>query len=229
LNVKKKGLLRIIISFLITFLPTVAFLFFIFQRISQDSLIKERDILYNNLKSLLEHELKSLELVSTLPKSSESGYYIAFKIDDKCTGRPYYWLTTDSVYYGKNTSIGNECWFLGVNFVELLEVIREFNSAEWVILYNRDYVEELPKEFLDSFVKDKIFKDNYVIAGMSKQDALDVPLDTKGYAVYGKLMEKKLGGRVPSLGQERVSYGKGSFYKGCFPNIHKFLCAYGNS
>jgi hypothetical protein len=98
---KRKVLLRIVISFLITFLPTVAFLFFIFQRISQDSLIKERDILYNNLKSLLERELKGLELVSALPKSSESGYYIAFKIDGKCTGGPYYWLTTDSVYYGK--------------------------------------------------------------------------------------------------------------------------------
>jgi hypothetical protein len=121
---KRKVLLRIIVSFLITFLPTVAFLFFIFQRISQHSLIKERDILYNNLKSLLEHELKALELVSALPKPSESGYYIAFKIDGKCTGGPYYWLTTGSVYYGKNTSIGNECWFLGVNFVEFLEVIR---------------------------------------------------------------------------------------------------------
>jgi hypothetical protein len=61
---KRKVLLRIVISFLITFLPTVAFLFFIFQRISQDSLIKERDILYNNLKSLLEHELKVLSLLA---------------------------------------------------------------------------------------------------------------------------------------------------------------------
>jgi len=130
---KRKVLLRIVISFLITFLPTVAFLFFIFQRISQDSLIKERDILYNNLKSLLERELKALELVSTLPKSSESGYYVAFKIDRKCTGKSYYFLTNDSIYYGKNTSIGNECWFLGVNFIELLEVARELNRAEWVI------------------------------------------------------------------------------------------------
>jgi len=150
---KRKVLLRIFISFLITFLPTVAFLFFIFQRISQDSLIKERDVLYNNLKSLLERELKGLELVSALPKPSESGYYIAFKINGNCTGRPYYLLTTDSIYYGKNTSIGNECWFLGVNFVEFLEVIRGLNEAEWVILYNRDYIEKLPQEFLDSFVK----------------------------------------------------------------------------
>jgi hypothetical protein len=65
---KRKVLLRIVISFLITFLPTVAFLFFIFQRISQDSLIKERDSLYNNLKSLLERELADLDLVSAVPK-----------------------------------------------------------------------------------------------------------------------------------------------------------------
>jgi hypothetical protein len=167
---KRRVLLRIIVSFLITFLPTVAFLFFIFQRITQDSLIKERGILYNNLKSLLEHELEDFKLASTISKPSESGYYIAFKIDGKCVGGPYYWLTTDSIYYGKNTSIGNECWFLGVNFVELLEVIRKFNRVEWVILYNKYYIEELPKEFLDRFVKGKIFKDNYVIAGMSKQD-----------------------------------------------------------
>ncbi len=189
---KRKVLLRIIVSFLITFLPTVAFLFFIFQRISQDSLIKERDILHNNLKSLLERELKGLELVSALPKPSEGGYYIAFKIDGKCTGEPDYWLTTDSIYYGRNTSIGDKCWFVGVNFVEFLEVIRKFNRVEWVILYNRYYVEELPKEFLDRFVKGKIFKDNYVIAGMSKQDVLNIPIDTKGYAVYGKLWKKNL-------------------------------------
>lgn len=183
---KRRVLLKIIVSFLITFLPTVSFLFFIFQRISQDNLIKEKDILYNNLKSLLEHELEDLELARTLPKSSKSGYYIAFKIDGKCTGGPYYWLTTDSVYYGKNTSIGKECWFLGVNFVELLEIARELNRAEWVVLYNRDYIEKLPQEFLDRFVKGKIFKDNYVIAGISKQDVLNIPFDTKGYAVYGK-------------------------------------------
>jgi diguanylate cyclase (GGDEF)-like protein len=210
---KRKVLLRIVISFLITFLPTVAFLFFIFQRISQDSLIKERDILYNNLKSLLERELKSLELVSALPKSSESGYYIAFKIDGKCTGRPYYWLTTDSVYYGKNTSMGNECWFLGVNFVELLEVARELNRAEWVILYNRDYIEKFPQEFLDSFVKGKIFKDNYVIAGMSKQDVLNIPFDTKGYAVYGKLWKKDLVVEFPLSDGKGFPIGKVLFIK----------------
>ena len=210
---KRKVLLRIVISFLIAFLPTVVFLFFIFQRISQDSLIKERDILYNNLKSLLERELKGLELVSALPKPSEGGYYIAFKIDNKCTGGPYYWLTIDSIYYGKNTSIGNECWFLGVNFVELLEVIRKFNSVEWVILYNRYYVEELPKEFLDRFVKGKIFKDNYVIVGMSKQDVLDVPLDTSGYTVYGKLWKKNLVVEFPLSDRKGFPIGKVLFIK----------------
>jgi diguanylate cyclase (GGDEF)-like protein len=210
---KRKVLLRIIVSFLITFLPTVAFLFFIFQRISQDSLIKERDILYNNLKSLLEHELEDLELASTLPKSSKSGYYIAFKIDGKCTGGPYYWFTTDSIYYGKNTSIGNECWFFGVNFVELLEVARELNRAEWVILYNRDYIEKFPQEFLDSFVKGKIFKDNYVIAGMSKQAVLNIPLDTKGYAVYGKLWNKSLVVEFPLSDSKGFPMGKVLFIK----------------
>jgi len=202
---KRKVLLRIVISFLITFLPTVAFLFFIFQRISQESLIKERNVLYNNLKSLLEHELEDLELASTLPKSE---YYIAVKIDGKCRGRPYYWLTIDSIYYGKNTSIGNECWFLGVNFVELLEVIRELNEAEWVILYNRDYIEKLPQEFLDSFVKGKIFKDNYVIAGMSKQDVSNIPLDTKGYAVYGELWNKSLVVEFPLSDSKGFPIGK---------------------
>jgi len=210
---KRKVLLRIVISFLIIFLPTVAFLFFIFQRISQDSLIKERDILYNNLKSLLERELKGLELASTLPKSSESGYYIAFKIDGKCTGGPYYWLTTDSVYYGKNTSIGKECWFLGVDFMELLEVARELNRAEWIILYNRDYIEKFPQEFLDSFVKDKISKDNYVIAGMSKQNVLDVPLDTRDYAVYGKLWKKNLVVELPLSDRKGFPMGKVLFIK----------------
>jgi diguanylate cyclase (GGDEF)-like protein len=210
---KRKVLLRIVISFLITFLPTVAFLFFIFQRISQDSLIKERDILYNNLKSLLERELKGLELISALSKSSESGYYVAFKIDGKCTGGPYYWLTTDSIYYGKDTSIGNECWFLGVNFGEFLEVIRGLNEAEWVILYNRDYIEKFPQEFLDSFVKGKMFKDNYVIAGMSKQDILDVPFDTKGYAVYGALWNKNLVVEFPLSDSKGFPIGKVLFIK----------------
>jgi diguanylate cyclase (GGDEF)-like protein len=210
---KRKVLLRIIVSFLITFLPTVAFLFFIFQRISQHSLIKERDFLYNNLNSLLEHKIKDLELVSALPKPSESGYYIAFKIDGNCTGGPYYWLTTDSVYYGKNTSMGNECWFLGVNFGEFLEVIRGLNEAEWVILYNRDHIEKFPQEFLDSFVKGKMFKDNYVIAGMSKQAVLNIPFDTKGYAVYGKLWNKNLVVEFPLSDSKGFPIGKVLFIK----------------
>lgn len=207
---KRKVILRIVISFLITFLPTVAFLFFIFQRISQDSLIKERDILYNNLKSLLEHELADLDLARAVPKGE---YYTAFRIDGKCTGGPYYWLTTDSVYYGKNTSMGNECWFLGVNFIELLEVARELNRVEWVILYNRDYIEKFPQEFLDSFVKGKMFKDNYVIAGMSKQAVLNISLDTKGYAVYGKLWNKSLVVEFPLSDSKRFPIGKVLFIK----------------
>jgi len=126
---------------------------------------------------------------------------------------PYYWLTTDSVYYGKNTSIGNECWFFGVNFVELLEVAGELNRAEWVILYNRDYIEKFPQEFLDSFVKGKIFKDNYVIAGMSKQDVLNIPLDTKGYAVYGKLWNKSLVVEFPLSDSKGFPIGKVLFIK----------------
>jgi diguanylate cyclase (GGDEF)-like protein len=210
---KRRVLLRIVVSFLITFLPTVAFLFFIFQKISQHSLIKEKDFLYNNLNSLLERELKGLELVRTLPKSSEIGYYTAFKIDGKCTGRPYYLLTTDSVYYGKNISIGNKCWFLGVDFMELLEVARELNRAEWIILYNRDYIEKFPQEFLDSFVKDKISKDNYVIAGMSKENVLDVPLDTRDYAVYGKLWKKNLVVELPLSDRKGFPMGKVLFIK----------------
>jgi diguanylate cyclase (GGDEF)-like protein len=210
---KRRVLLRIIVSFLITFLPTVAFLFFIFQRISQHSLIKERDFLYNNLNSLLEHKLKDLELARTLPKPSEIGYYTAFKIDGKCTGRPYYLLTTDSIYYGKNISIGKKCWFLGVDFMELLEVARELNRAEWIILYNRDYIEKFPQEFLDSFVKDKISKDNYIIAGMSKQNVLDVPLDTRGYAVYGKLWKKNLVVEFPLSDRKGFPMGKVLFVK----------------
>jgi len=210
---KRKVLLRIIASFLITFLPTVAFLFFVFQRISQHSLTKEKDFLYNNLNSLLEHKIKDLDLVSTMPKPSKGGYYIAFKIDGKCTRRPYYWLTTDSIYYGKNTSIGDECWFLGVNFGEFLEVIRGLNEAEWVILYNRDYIEKFPQEFLDSFVKDNIFKDNYVIAGMSKQDVLNIPLDTRGYAVYGKLWNKNLVVEFPLSDRKGFPMGKVLFIK----------------
>ena len=210
---KRRVLLRIIVSFLITFLPTVAFLFFIFQRISQDSLIKERDILYNNSKSLLERELKGLEPVSTLPKSPENKYYIAFKINGNCTGGPYYWLTTDSIYYGKNTSIGNECWFVGVNFVEFLEVITGLNEAEWLILYNRDYIEKFPQEFLDSFVKGIMFKDKYVIVGMSKQAVLNIPLDTRGYAVYGKLWKKNLVVEFPLLDSKGFPIGKVLFIK----------------
>jgi FOG: GGDEF domain len=210
---KRRVLLRIIASFLITFLPTVVFLFFIFQRISQHSLTKERDFLYNNLNSLLEHKLKDLDLAGTLPKLSESVYYIAFKIDGNCTDGPYYWLTTDSIYYGKNTSIGDECWFLGVNLVELLEVIRKFNRVEWVILYNRYYIEELPTEFLDGFVKGKVFKDNYVIASMSKQDVLDVPFDTRGYTVYGKLWKKNLVVELPLSDGKGFPIGKVLFIK----------------
>jgi len=210
---KRRVLLRIIVSFLITFLPTVVFLFYIFQRISQDSLIKERDILYNNSKSLLERELKGLEPVSTLPKSPENKYYIAFKINGNCTGGPYYWLTTDSIYYGKNTSIGNECWFVGVNFVEFLEVITGLNEAEWLILYNRDYIEKFPQEFLDSFVKGIMFKDKYVIVGMSKQAVLNIPLDTRGYAVYGKLWKKNLVVEFPLLDSKGFPIGKVLFIK----------------
>ncbi len=210
---KRKILLRILLSFLITFLPTIAFLFFVFQRISQEALIIERDHLYNNLKVLLEHELEDLRFAGTMLESPKGEYYLAVKVKDECTRGAYYRLTIDSVYYGRNGRIHNECWFLGVNFVELLEIIRELNKAEWIILYSRDYIETLPQEFLDGFVKGKIFKDNYVIAGLSKQDILSVPLDTKGYAVYGKGWDKSLVIEFPLSESKGFPMGKVLFVK----------------
>ncbi|WP_448588477.1 GGDEF domain-containing protein [Thermocrinis sp.] len=203
---KRKILIRVFLSFLVTFLPTVLLLYLLFQRISKEALIKERDALYNNFKILLEQEIKYMSLDKKL--FTQDGYYITLKVHEECKGEPHYRIVNDSIYYGKRNFLDKECYFLGVNLEELSRLMNRLTGTGWLIYYDRLYIDKLPQEFLDGFVRDKVFKDDVVIAGFSDKELLGIPLEVKGYTIYGNGWKKNLIVEFPIFDSNGYQFGK---------------------
>ncbi|WP_448583710.1 GGDEF domain-containing protein [Thermocrinis sp.] len=224
---KKKVLTRVLLSFLITFLPTVSLLYLIFHRVSEEALIKERDILYNDFKALLEHEIMDIELAKAKPIQSKDDYYTSVRVNEKCIGQPHYRITDKGLYYGKKITLSEGCYFVGVNVKELLEFARQLNRAEWLLYYDRTYIDRLPQAFLDNFVKDKLFKDDVVIVGFSNESVLNVPFKVSVYLVYGNYWEKTLLVEFPLFEEGGYQFGKVLFVKDVSPIYANFYTLMG--
>ena len=210
---KKRILIRVILSFLITFFPTAFLIYFVFQRISEEALIKERDTLYNNFKILLKHEERDIELAKSKIIQGKDDYYILLRVDEECGGIPHYRITDGGLYYGKKIFLDEDCYFWGMNFKELLELMEELNYVEWLLYYDRSYIDRLPQELLDRFVKDKLFKDDLIIAGFSDESVLNVPFKVGGYLVYGTGLKKALLVEFPLFEESGYQFGQVLFVK----------------
>ncbi|WP_333785213.1 GGDEF domain-containing protein [Thermocrinis sp.] len=224
---KRRILIRVILSFLITFFPTAFLIHFVFQRIGEEALIKERDILYNNFKTLLKHKESDLELAKSKIIQSKDDYYIWLRVDEECGGIAHYRITDRGLYYGKKIFLGEQCYFLGINFKELLEFIKELSHAEWLFYYDRTYIDRFPQEFLDIFVKDKLFKNDVVIAGFSDESVLNVPFKVSGYLVYGSGFKKSLLVEFPLFEENGYQFGQVLLVKDISPIYANFYTLMG--
>jgi len=214
---KRKVLIRVFLSFAITFFPTVLLIYLGFQKLSHEQVIKERDGLHASFKKIIEHEIK---VVSEIQKTQQiqkiqkgEGYLIAVEVYEKCDEVVHFRILDKGIYFGNKRIIDGRCYFLGVNLAEQLEMIKNINDADWLILYIRSYIDKFPQEFRDKFVKDKIFKENVVIAGFSKEALLNLPYEVKGYSVYGDHWKKNLIVEFPLVDSGYYQFGKVLFVK----------------
>ncbi|MFN3975779.1 MAG: GGDEF domain-containing protein [Aquificaceae bacterium] len=179
-----------------------------------ESRIKETyEIIYKNYKELINHEKENLKFLDdkTIPQGD---YYYKRKLHDRfCNEEAYYRILPIGAYYGINRFYPTGCYFVGIKLEELLKIMKSLADVDWIVYYNRSLLKDVLDGPIDSFMKEKVVIDDMVIDKFSDPKALYMPLDVKGYMLYGSFLEKRLLIEVPLTGMNGLPIGQIVFIK----------------
>ncbi len=91
--------------------------------------------------------------------------------------------------------------------------MKSLADVDWIVYYNRSLLRDVLDGPIDSFMKEKVVINNMVIDKFSDPKALYMPLDVKGYMLYGSFLEKRLLIEVPLTGMNGLPIGQIVFIK----------------
>jgi diguanylate cyclase (GGDEF)-like protein len=209
MSIKRQVLFSFLSSLTITFIISVFVLYAVFSRTTESRVIETYNLIYESYKKLLKREE---EIIKFLPSIPENGKYVYFKVEDDkkgCLSNSYYRLAVSNTYYGLNKQFSESCYFVGVSVYEVLSALREFLSVDWIVYYQRDFISDvIPVNELDMFMKDKMVVSDKVIDRFSNNDMLALPIDIRGYSVYGGLTRRYILVEAPIVDNRGLSIGK---------------------
>ncbi len=200
MTIKKKVALSLVFSLMFTLAVTFIVLYIISSQLLQRRIEETYRSVYENYKKLLKEKVDESERFQTLASSGQLSltyHYIEKTSEAKCEEATYYRITSTGLYYGINRYYPEGCFFIGINLEEMLIFMESLVGIDWVVYYNKEFIYDLLGSNLDTFMKDKVVIGNMVIDRFSKQHVLALPLNVKGYMLYGSFLDKSLLMEVP--------------------------------
>ncbi len=194
MTIKKRVTLSLVFSLAFTLTVSFLILYLISSQILERRLEETYRLVYENYKEILKGKVEESEKLKALADSGQLSlayHYIEKASGGKCEETAYYRVTSIGLHYGINRQYPEGCFFTGVNIEEILRFMESLMGIDWVVYYDRDMVPEIVGGNLDTFMKDKVIINNIVIDRFSKQYVLNLPLNVKGYMLYGSFLEKK--------------------------------------
>ncbi len=205
MGIKKRVSLSLAFSLAFTLAVAFLILSLIFSQILERRIEETYRLVYDNYKEMLKREEKNLSMLA----SYVPPYYYREKLfETKCEEVAYYRITSTGPYYGINRQYPEGCFFVGVNLEEILRFMENLMGIDWVIYYDREFVPEISGGNLDAFMKDKVVISNMVIDRFSKQYVLTLPLNVRGYMLYGSFLEKSLLMEIPLTDLKGLPIGR---------------------
>ncbi len=211
MTIKKRVTLSLAFSLVFTLAVSFLILYLISSQILKKRLEETYRLVYENYKEILKERLEESEKLKALANSGQlllAYHYIEKSSERKCEETAYYRVTSIGLHYGINRQYQEGCFFIGINIEETLKFMESLIGIDWVVYYDRDLVPEIVGGNLDTFMKDKVIINNIVIDRFSKQYVLNLPLNVKGYTLYGSFLEKSLLMEVPLTNMKGLLIGK---------------------
>jgi len=216
MTIKKRVTLSLVFSLAFTLTVSFLILYLISSQILERRLKETYRLVYENYKEILKGKVEESEKIKALADSGQLSlayHYIEKVSGGKCEETAYYRVTSIGLHYGITRQYPEGCFFIGVNIEEILRFMESLMGIDWVVYYDRDMVPEIVGGNLDTFMKDKVIINNIVIDRFSKQYVLNLPLNVKGYTLYGSFLEKSLLMEVPLTNMKGLLIGKVIFIK----------------
>ncbi|MCX8164707.1 MAG: GGDEF domain-containing protein [Aquificaceae bacterium] len=182
-------------------------LYAISSRLIESRVTETYELVYKNYKEILNREEKNLRLISEDVPLKE-GYQKRKLSKAECKEKPHYRVLATGPHYGINRIYSDGCYFVGTSLEEILRLISGLMDLEWVIYYERRYLNDILETSIDEFIKGKIVIENRVIDRFSSEKVLNVPAHVTGYALYGSMLEKALLMEIALIDHKGFPFGK---------------------
>ncbi|MFN7065004.1 MAG: hypothetical protein ACK4OF_02490, partial [Aquificaceae bacterium] len=205
--------LSLLFSILITLSMSFILVYFLSFRLINKRIKETYESLYNNYKEILKNQEKNFIILDERAIQTGRYYHIEKQSTPPCNETPHYRVIASGVYYGINRLYPNGCYFVGINIEETLRFMKSLVGVDWVICYDRRFLKDILVEPIDNFMKGKIVIDDLVIDKFSNDEILSMPLDVKGYMVYGGFVKKQLIFEAPFANLSGIPIGKIVFVK----------------
>ncbi len=205
---RRRIYLSLFISVLSSLVISFSLLYFISSKHIDRRIRETYELIYKNYKEIVNHEREMLKYLNE-DGFIKGTYFFKERLNkDHCNGGQYYKVLPFGLYYGLEKKHYNECYFIGIKVEEVLKLMKNSVGVDWVIYYNKDILKDILDGSIDSFMRGKIVIGNTVIDKFSDQKVFYIPLDVKGYMLYGDLTEKNLLVEVPLIGMNDLPIGK---------------------
>lgn len=205
----RKGIyISLLFSALSALIVSFTLLYFIYFRLINIRITEAREFLYKGYGEILKTQEKNLMFLDEKAILNGKYYYTKRQYTGVCNETFHYRVLSSGPYYGINKLYSDGCYFIGINFEEILRLTKDLLNVDWVVYYYRNLLEDALEEPMDNFVRGKIVIGNMVIDKFSDDKVLHIPLNVSGYTLHGSFLEKKLLIEVPFTNLEGLQIGK---------------------
>lgn len=208
MTIKRRVSISLAFSLAITLIVAFFLLYLISSKILERRIAESYQLVYENYRELLRREERNLRILASFGLVPSIYYYKEKIPETGCEEVAYYHITPMGPYYGINKRYEGGCFFVGISLDELLRFMENIMGVDWVVYYERRFVPDIAGGNLDAFMKDKVVISDMVIDRFSKQDVLALPLNVKGYTLYGALLKRSLLMEVPLTNMKGLPVGK---------------------
>ena len=207
MSIRKRIYVSLVASVSATLLLSFLVLYYISSQILESRVKNTYQLVYNNYKEILSREERNLRVLDE--DKPLYGIHHKYKIEgSSCEERAYYRVFSSGPYYGINKKYSDGCYYVGVNLEEVLKFATSLLGVDWLVYYERKYLEDILNTSLDTFMKDKVVIGDIVIDKFSDQKVILLPLNVSGYAIHGSFFDKKLLMEVPVVDAKGMHVGR---------------------
>ncbi len=173
---------------------------------------------YRTFENFELSRIKESQNISPLRKVNDEFCSVHTKVYD---------VTEKGTVLGYYIKKENECYLIYSPITNILKLISMVTHFEWMIIYDKKYIQETIKEYgiQDEYIKDKYVFEELLVENVSDGKILELINYTniEGYKIVGEFPEKSLIIEMPLLLRGEIPAGKLVFIENLAPLYNSYI------